>query len=79
MWIDLHQCCHSSRNIAHVTLEIIYFYYRKMYLQNQSIQKLISFHFEKNTTNQHHPYFTLFYSNVVDSHECHVLHARCVW
>ena len=33
------QCCRFSRNIAQVTPKIMYFYYQKIYLQDQSIQK----------------------------------------
>ena len=35
-----HQCCRFSRNTAKVTPKIIYFYYQKIYLQDQSIQKI---------------------------------------
>ena len=33
------QCCRVSRNIASVAPKSIYFYYQKIYLQDQSIQK----------------------------------------
>ena len=34
------QCCRFSRNTAQVTPKIIYFYYQKIYLHDQSIQKI---------------------------------------
>ena len=33
------QCCRFSRNTAYVTPKISYFYYQKINLQDQSIQK----------------------------------------
>ena len=44
----LHQCCRCSWNTAEVTPNIIYFYYRKIYLQDQSIQKLFNLILKKN-------------------------------
>ena len=42
------QSCRLSRNIAQVTPKIIYFYYQKIHLQDQSMQKIKYFFFWKN-------------------------------
>ena len=34
------QCCRFSRNIAQVTPKIIYFYYQRIFLHDESIQKI---------------------------------------
>ena len=44
------QCFLFSRNIGEVTSKIIYFYYLKIYFPDRSIQKNISFNFEKGST-----------------------------
>ena len=46
----LEQCCRFNRNIAKVTPKIIYFYNKKMCLQDDSIQQIIRYIWKENIT-----------------------------